>query len=87
MKIHEQEWKQGGNPWHIRDVQTHALRAAIYTDNQSPHEADGAARLIAAAPKMARALLAVREACVARTDDESKALERAFDALRSAGVL
>ncbi|WP_163869633.1 hypothetical protein [Myxococcus eversor] len=62
-KAHEQPWSQGVMPkasnWTIRRADG-ALVAQLYTDDQTPAEADSAATLIAAAPDMARALLAVR---------------------------
>lgn len=55
----EQKWTQGRNNWSIRDSSNDVQRAHVFTDDQTASEADDVARLIAAAPDMARALLEV----------------------------
>lgn len=61
------------------------VRARVYTDELTREEAKADAKLIAAAPDMARALLAVLETY---GDDSGRAaLEFAREALRKAGVL
>lgn len=87
-KPHEQMWKQGRDTWSIRDAKDDGLRAHVYTDDQTPREADDVARLIAAAPDMARALMGfVRSAETGRPDMLPALDDAARAALRKAGVL
>lgn len=94
-KMHEQQWTQKmNNPWSIRDEETGVERAHVFNDHQTREESDAAGRLIAAAPDMARALLAQghqtmdgwhTHACIER--DHNDTCEAARAALHKAGAL
>lgn len=86
MRPHEEVWHQSGEEPLVRTNENY-IRAAVYGAGHKASPDHETARLISAAPSMARALMEIRDALAAGNLDPEGAREVAERALQKAGML